>query len=188
MAIKDIKSIDVEPKDEEKTVQLWMSFGWELKNNQRVKTQDVQKFVGQDSDGTEHFKTIRGEDFTKLTFERDPERKNYEELVELEKQYYAPLPSIPSIPQFNQSKPKRFGLLWGILAVVGILFYILPGIIIIIWRCASYNKRFKSWMNEKEAYEKKSAEANKAYPEAVKANSEAKKKRSEILERARALV
>lgn len=83
MAMKDIKSIEVAPEDEERTTQLWMSFGWELKNNQRVKTQDVQKFTGQDKDGTEHYQTTRGVDFIKLTFERDPERKTTPSLKRL---------------------------------------------------------------------------------------------------------
>ncbi len=188
MALKDVKSIEVKPADEDQTVQLWMSFGWELKSNQRIKTQDVQRFTHQDSDGTKHYETTFGVDFIKLTFERDPERKNYAELVELEKLYNTPLPSIPTPPSFDENEPKRMGFGWGILSVVGLLLYIIPGVIIIIWRLASYNKRVAKWKEKKDNYEKKSVKDNEAYNEAVKANSEAKKKRSEALEKARALV
>jgi hypothetical protein len=168
MAMKDIKSIDVNPADEEKTTRLWMSFGWELKNNQRVKTQDVQKFTGQDSDGTEHYVTARGVDFIKLTFERNPEIKNYSELKSLEEQYYSV--KFPSPPD----EPVRFGCLWLVLAVMGLFLMFVPGIAIIIWRCVSYSKK-------KEVFDKE-------YAVYKTAKADAKKKRQDLLEKAQSLV
>ena len=168
MAMKDLKSFTVDPEDEEKTVQKWMSFGWELKSTQEVKTQDVQKFTGQDSDGTEHYQTTRGEHYIKLTFERDPERKNYAELKSLEGQYNSV--KNPNLP----AAPSRFGCLWLILAVVGLFAFILPGVIIIIWRFVSYSKKKKVWDEEYATYSKE-LEA-------------AKKKRQEILQKAQSLV
>jgi hypothetical protein len=168
MAMKDIKSIDVNPADEEKTIQLWMSFGWELKNNQRVKTQDVQKFTGQDSDGTKHYETTRGVDFTKLTFERNPEIKNYSELKSLEEQYYGV--EFPSPP----AAPVRFGCLWLVLAVIGLFLFIVPGVAIIIWRFVSYSKK-------KKVFDKEYAVYNTA-------KADAKKKRQGFLEKAKSLV
>jgi ribosomal protein L7/L12 len=88
MAMKDFQSIQVAPGTEDETVRLWMSFGWELKNKQRVKTQDVQKYTGQSVDhSTSYYETTRGVDFFELSFERDKSRPNYAELVQLEKQY-----------------------------------------------------------------------------------------------------
>ena len=117
--MKEIRSIEVAPADEDKTVQLWMSFGWELKNNQRVKTQDVQKYTGQDSDGTKYYQTTQGVDFIKLTFERDPERKNYAELKALQEQYFAPLPDLRTTsPGEKPKKPGIFGLIMMIISFV----------------------------------------------------------------------
>jgi len=203
MAIKDIESIQVAPGEEDKVTRLWMSFGWELKNKQRVKTQDVQKYAGQSSDRTTtYYETTKGVDFFELTFERNPERKNYTELKSLEKQYYAV--NFPSPPSSNS--PKRFGLGFSLLILISLFFGILciyaafsmfgsrsstnviggiiglligaailtPGILIIITRIKSYPKRLKPWEEAWATYKKES--------------SEAEKKRSELLERAQSLV
>jgi hypothetical protein len=200
MAMKDLKSFTVAPEDEEKTVQLWMSFGWELKSSQEVKTQDVQKFTGQDSDGTEHYQTTRGEHYIKLTFERDPTRKNYAELKALEEQYNAPLPSFQAI--YPGKKPKKPGVFAIIMMVVcfliaaflllsgivlggagfivfGVIFS-LPGIFIIIKR-KTFSSKLKSWEAANEAYQTKHSAEEKAL-------SEAKKKRADALDKARSLV
>ena len=213
MAIKDIKSLEVAPEDEEKTIQLWQCFGWEMKSTQRVKTQDAQMYTGQNSDRTtSYYETTKGVDFFELTFERDPERNNYAELVELEKQYYTPLPSIPApasisnpTPPSPPERPGRIGIGWGILAVIGLFLGFVPGIIIIIWRLVSYPMRLKSWKQKNDEYEKALPQAEKAHSEAVlatekarsqaenaraeaeKALSEAKKKRSDALEKARSI-
>jgi len=187
MAMKDLKSIQVAPEEEEKTVQLWMSFGWELKNNQRVKTQDVQVFTGQDKDGTKHYQTTRGEDFVKLTFERDPERKNYAELKALEEQYYTPLPSVPPAVTFPDSEPKRVGALWIVLMVLT-CWLLIPPVLILVLRLATYKSRVEKWEQKKAVFDKNQAEANVARSEALKALSEAKKKRADALEKAKSLV
>jgi len=194
MAMKDIKSIEVAPADENKTVQLWMSFGWELKNNQRVKTQDVQKFTGQDSDGTEHYQTVRGVDFIKLTFERDPARKNYAELKALEEQYYTPLPSSNFI--YRGDKPKKPGVFALIMMVISFLIAVILlmcgfGAIItgsvgggvtcfifsvilsllgirVIMKRKSFSSRLKSWEETNEKYQTQKAAEEKAFSEAKK--------------------
>jgi hypothetical protein len=174
MAMKDFQSIQVAPGNEDEAVRLWMSFGWELKNKQRVQTPI----------GVDHFE---------LTFERDPERKNYAELKSLEERYYTTTPPSSS----SGSPPKRFGCLFSILIVLslflglamligslgdgisgemGMLAFssILTGVLIIVFRIRSYPKRLQPWTEACDAYEK----ANDAYI----------KEHSEILERARSLV
>ncbi len=201
MAMKDIKSIEVEPAEEETIIQLWMSFGWELKNNQRVKTQDVQKFKGQDRNDYENYEIIRGVDFIKLTFERDPERKNYAELKELEEQYYAPLPTLhTSEPGSRPTKPGIIslifiivGLIFGVFRLVngivlgGNLWLIISGIVLIvlgvrgILRRRSFPSRLKYWKTAYEVYQTNhAAEENAIY--------EAKEKRANALQKARSLV
>ena len=128
MALKDFQSIRVTPGNEDEEVRVWMSFGWELKNKQRVKTQDAQRLTGRSSDGTEYYETTEGVDFFELTFERDPERKNYAELKSLEAQYYAPLPRFhatfpekpkePSKPGVQPQKPGVFHLIRNVVGVL----------------------------------------------------------------------
>jgi len=168
MALKDLQSVQVEPGDEDVTTRLWMSFGWELKNKQRVKTQDAQKYTGQSSDhSTSYYETTKGVDFFELTFERDPERKNYSELKSLEGQYYGV--KDPDCP----IAPVRFGLIWGVLTAVG-LFFFPVSIAIIIWRCVRYSKKKKIWDEEYAVYKKELDGANK--------------KRQELLNKAQSLV
>jgi hypothetical protein len=168
MAMKDVKSISVAPEKEENTVRLFQSFGWELKSTQEIKTQDVQTFTGQDSDGTEHYQTTRGDHYIKLTFERDPARQNYAELKSLEGQYYSV--KNPSYPE----EPVRFGMFWGIATVIG--FILLPpgGIAIIIWRLVRYSKEKKIW--------------DEAYAVYSKELDVADRKHEELLEKAQSLV
>jgi len=168
MAMKDVKSFQVAPEDEESTVQLWMSFGWELKSTQEVKTQDVQKFTGQDRDGTEHYQTTKGEHYIKLTFERDQGRKNYAELKSLEGQY----DSVRN-PTYPES-PTRFGCLWLVLSVIGLVAFVVPGVLIIVWRFVRYSKKKKVW--------------DEAYAVYNKELEAAKNKRQELLQRAQSLV
>jgi hypothetical protein len=143
---KEIKSTSVPPSAEEETINVWLSFGWELKNNQEVKTQDVQVFTGQDRDGTEHYQTKRGEHYVKLTFERDSGRPNYTELVSLEKQYYSI--NDPSCP----IPPVRFGGIWIIISIVGLFIYIFPGLAVIVWRLVRYSEKKKEYNSEYLAY------------------------------------
>jgi hypothetical protein len=44
-------------------------------------------------------------------------------------------------------------MLWLILSIGGLLAYIIPGVIIIIWRFKRYSKKIKIWETENEAYQ-----------------------------------
>jgi hypothetical protein len=168
MAMKDIKSITVAPEYEEGSVRLFQSFGWDLKSTQEVKTQDVQTFTGQDSDGTEHYQTKSGEHYVKLTFERDPARQNYAELKTLEAQYY----DVDS--PVSPTSPRLFNLLWIILIIIGFVAMIVPGVIILVLKIVFY-------IRKKKAY-------NIAYASYRKDKTAAENKRSEILSKAQSLV
>jgi hypothetical protein len=145
---KEIKSVSVPPSAEEATINLWQSFGWQFKSTQEIKTQDVQKFTGQDSDGTEHYVTTKGEHYVKLTFERDPAMPNYTKLVELEKVYN-------TSPPVSPDSPTAFGCLWIVLILVGLFAFIAPGVIIIVWRIVRYKKLKKIYETEFSAYMEK---------------------------------
>ncbi|MDE6244163.1 MAG: hypothetical protein K2M50_00730 [Treponemataceae bacterium] len=168
MAMKEIESFNVAPSEEADTRKLWLSFGWELKSTQEVKTNDSQVFTGQDSDGTEHYRTTAGEHHIKLTFERDPERKNYNELKSLEEQYYAIKdPYYPEAPRF-------ITLLWLILIGVGLVAYVIPGIILLIIHIIIHVKKSKTYKEDYAYYTEKM--------------NEVLAQRKEILAKAQALV
>jgi len=145
---KEIKSINVDPSEEEETVSEWQSFGWEFKSTQEVKTADSSHLERRGD--TLYNVTRSGDHYVKLTFERDPARQNYAELVSLEKQYRAvPGPGTP---------PVRFGKIWLIISGIGLVFYIVPGVLIIIWRCVSYSKKDKKWKADYNNWATKRAE------------------------------
>jgi hypothetical protein len=114
---KEIKSINVAPQAEETTINFWQIWGWELKSTQEIKTQDVQTYTGQSSDGsTRYYETKPGEHYVKLTFEREKSMPNYAELCELEQKYdsiYFPEePKEPGEP-YKPYEKKPEGCTWG---------------------------------------------------------------------------
>jgi hypothetical protein len=156
---KEIKSVSVAPYAEEATINEWQSFGWQFKSTQEVKTQDVQVFTKQDSDGTEHYQTKQGEHYIKLTFERDPTMPNYARLVELEKTYNSSAPNSPD-------SPSGFGCLWMVLSLVGLFLFVVPGVLIIVWRIKKnkklkkiYNEEYAAYLEKKKGWEQNCEDA-----------------------------
>jgi hypothetical protein len=175
MAAKEIKSTSVAPEDEEDTVNLWQSFGWELKNNQEVKNTDSHL----ERRGDDVYSVTNTEHYVKLTFERDPGRQNYAELKSLEGQYYGA--SHPGAP------PKRFGTIFVILIVISLFFgiggiisgvansyngpmfviisgivglvFLAPAVLIIVFRTKSFPKRLQPWTDAYDLYTKTRADA-----------------------------
>ncbi|MCL2217721.1 MAG: hypothetical protein FWB91_11985 [Defluviitaleaceae bacterium] len=128
---KEVKSIDVHPDSEQAAVNVHQAFGWEFHSTQEV---------------TENYQERRGDDIyqvrtkkIKLTFQREKTMPNYAQLVDLERQYYA----VPSTPP-----PVRFGMIWLIISAIGLIAYILPGVLIIIWRFKRYSKLYPQWEAE----------------------------------------
>ena len=195
MALKETNTVTVDPGNEDKMRALWETFGWELESKETVRTAD-SSHLERRGDSIYNV-TQSGVHYVKMTFRRDPERKNYAELKSLEQRYYAA--TLPS-PPYNQ--PKKFGCLFSIL--IGISFFLalatigsnfvggsggipvviislifalifaLPGVLIIIKRNKSYPERLQPWQEARDRYEK----ACDAYA----------KERSEALEKARSLV
>lgn len=147
MALKEFKSITVSPGTEENEIRLWQTFGWELVGApQEVRTADSQIKTGAD-ENYEYYKTVEGVHYIKLSFERKPERQNYEELKSLETQYYElEDPRYPVRPSFK---------IWLILIIIGFIFYIIPGIILLVVGIKSYRKKTKQWNEDYSAYQEK---------------------------------
>jgi hypothetical protein len=170
MALKDIKSITVAPGEEDSTMNLWQSFGWEMKSTQEVKTSESSHLERRGD--TIYNVTKAGDHYIKITFERDQSRQNYKELVALENQYY-------NVSGPGQ-KPIRIGRIgcvafplfvlavWmfsaGVLGVVDgkialalaaivlSLIFFVPGFVMIKRRVKSYPDRRKSWEEASEAF------------------------------------
>ena len=81
---KEIKSIDVSNSQEETYINIYQSFGWELKSSQRVFNRDSRLKSEGDSLYTETTTT----DFTKLVFEREKKIQNYDKLTALETEFW----------------------------------------------------------------------------------------------------
>lgn len=147
MALKEFKSITVEPGTEDSEIRLWQTFGWDLVGApQEVRTSDSQIKTGAD-DNYDYYKTIAGVHYIKLSFERNPERKNYEELKSLESQYYEL--DDPCCPL----QPKFMPFLWLILVVGGLFLCFIPGIIFFVLRIVSYRKQIKKWNEDYSKYQ-----------------------------------
>jgi hypothetical protein len=190
MALKETNTVTVNPGNEDKMRALWESFGWDLESKETVRTADSSHLERRGD--TIYNVTTNGVHYVKMTFRRDPERKNYAELKSLEERYYsAKLPSIPP------NEPKRIGCLYSILIAVCFVFglvgtvgalsgssisiaavsglvFLTPGILILLKRIKSYPKRLQPWQEAYDSYKK----ACDAY----------EKERSEALEKARSLV
>ena len=201
MALKETNTVTVDPGNEDKMRALWETFGWELESKETVRTAD-SSHLERRGDAIYNV-TESGVHYVKMTFRRDPDRKNYAELKSLEEQYYAPLPSHTISPGEKPKKPGVFGLImtviWFIIGsfcllggiaggggiatvipiIISIVFFIF-GIYSITQR-KSFSSRLKSWETENEAYQTNHAAEEKAL-------SEAKKKRTDALEKARSLV
>jgi len=120
---KETRFIEVEPSSTEATIELWQKFGWELMG--------APQEVLSETSGTSHLER-RGDSiysvttagtkthYVKITFQRDKNMENYNELVKLEEAYHSKsyASSIPSQPY----KPNSLSLWFAIVPfIVGVL-------------------------------------------------------------------
>ncbi|MCH5149791.1 MAG: hypothetical protein J1G30_03910 [Spirochaetales bacterium] len=167
MAMKDVKSVKVHPSERDEVKTRYLSFGWEYKDSQEVKTNDSQIFTGRD-DKYEYYETQKGVHYVMLNFERDRSRPNYNELKSLEEQYDAiEDPYCPDAPRF-------ITILWVILIGVGFVAYVIPGIILLVLHIIFHIKKSKAYNEDYASYTRKCAEIST--------------QREEILTKAQALV
>ena len=196
---KEVKSINVSPSAEESTINLWQSFGCEFKSTQEVKTQDVQVFDYQSSDGTKYYKTTKGEHYVKVTFERDKAMQNYAELVALEEAYYSKpeKPDDPVEPILNL--PGRIPIFLILLSVAGFgLFFYFNSIIwvvagavfalITLIKILTHGGKCKEIRAEHETSMENYRKAKDEYPKKLKQYEEAVKMKREAISRAQALL
>jgi len=148
---KEIQSINVDPSEESDTINVWQTFGWEFKSTQEIKTLSSSHLERRGDDI--YNVTVSGDHYVKLTFERDPARKNYNELVSLESQYN----DVPAPGRMPRLGRIIIGIgivlfIMGLLAIAGgggkdgsAFIFLVPGIGIIILRVAFYFTRKGKW-------------------------------------------
>lgn len=103
---KEIKCINVNNKDENTCIKAFQSFGWELKSSQRIFNQDTKPVSAITYDDVTYIRTrTETVDFTKLVFERDTSMHCYDEIVELEEEFWELQQirenGIPYVPETN---------------------------------------------------------------------------------------
>ena len=86
----EFKSLDISVDQEEKIIQAFQSFGWRCIGSQRIfnQTTTPTAAISYESYTYVHSET-ETVDFVRLTFERDKKMPNYEEIVELEDEFWS---------------------------------------------------------------------------------------------------
>lgn len=167
MAMKDIFNVTVDPSKRNEAIMLYQSFGWDYKSENEVKTNDSQ-FLTKSTEEYNEYTTIKGTHYIRINFERDQTRQNYAELKSLEEQYFAIKdPYCPDLPRFVTK-------VWLILIGIGLVAYVIPGIILLVIRIIVYVKKKKQFDEDYVSYTKKM--------------DEIRVQREEILAKAQALV
>lgn len=157
--MKETKTVQVYPSDSivNATIEEYGSFGWEVIGNQRCQEYEGQTH-GIDGSTTRHYST-----FNKITFTREKDSAWYEEVSQIEKEYFVLKDTSETYkavkPVLRTPSPE------GIVAVaLGLWLYmmmIVPGVIFSITRgClkAKYKKQ----------YEKELAEYETVYPAKIR--------------------
>jgi hypothetical protein len=129
---KETKGIQVKPSEEESTIELWSTFGWELMNTQEVLSETAASSRLERRGDSIYSVTTPGTKthYIKLTFQRDKSMPHYAELCDLEAQYAkVPERSRPSEPMMPK---KGIGLLWWVILVLGTVMTSGVGIVITI--------------------------------------------------------
>ena len=118
MARTESTSIQAHPKDEQNQINLMQKFHWNLIGSQEIKTIDNHL----EKRGDDLYQVTSSEHYVKLTFSRDLDTPNLNEVKKLENEYF----SIKA-PKYPSMFPGSF-ILWGILALIygaGIVLWIL---------------------------------------------------------------
>lgn len=85
MARTESKSIQVHPRNEQAQIDLMQKFHWSLLNSQEIKTIDNHM----ETRGDDLYQVTNTEHYIKLTFSRDLELPNLNEVKRLEQEYFS---------------------------------------------------------------------------------------------------
>lgn len=147
---KEFKTLNVTTENEERTIRVFQSFGWTLKNNQEIYVKDSHSEVW----GNQRYSVTETTHYVKLSFERDGSKlKYYQQLCQLEKAFYA----IPE-PKKPQKKWKNFFVamyvIYGLLALILLLtpakevaLFLLALSALFVYLHYRYNQKMKAWQD-----------------------------------------
>ena len=111
----------VDPKDEQQTINIMSLFCWNLASSQEINS--AESHLERRND-TIYSVTTR-ENYVKLVFQRNTNRKNYSRIVELEKQYHHALNLMPILPQWQMILSIMLGFFTlPICAIPGIMLFL----------------------------------------------------------------
>lgn len=136
------KSLTVPPSLENSTIDLWQTFGWELKSTQEIFNRNTVDL----GDSTETTTT----NYIKLAFQRDTSIPNYARIKELEAEYHAILDSEPT----DLSKAFEIKTIL-IIGVILLFLFAVPGVIFLIFMFKKRNQAKKMYIEEYNAWSKK---------------------------------
>ena len=144
---KEFKTLNVTTANEERTIRVFQTFGWTLKNNQEIYVKDSHSEVR----GNQRYSVTETTHYVKLSFERDGSKlKYFSQLRQLENAFYAI--SEPQKPrQMDMVGMKAGYILFGFVAILLLVFrsalIIIPiaCIAFLIYRHRMYNDKMKAW-------------------------------------------
>jgi len=125
--MKETKSIQIHPSEENFQIDLWGKFGWEVKSSQEIFNRDSRDL----GDKVETVTT----NYVKLVFSRETTMPNYQKIKSLENEY--------------DQKANRLQVLKNdeptvniIITVVLLFIYIIPGVIYLVVK-SNKKKKYK---------------------------------------------
>ncbi len=133
------QSLTVSPSEEQNAIETFQNFGWTLKSTQEVHSKDTHLERG-GWNYDQLYSVTETTNYVKLMFQRDTQIPNYNEIAELENEYWSIMTSEPNKPGGT--------MFWVILSIIGLIFYIIPGAIVIAIRVmilVNYKKKHSEW-------------------------------------------
>lgn len=141
--MEDIKTLTCAPDDETGIIRIYESFGYYLHSSNEIYSKDTNSelksdfFTGDLTQTTTQTVTH----YVKMVFRRNPSIPNYDKLKALEEQFD------------NCVHPGEEPKGWGIIAIlIGLCFYLIPGILMIIWNCTKVKERKLEYKKAFDAY------------------------------------
>ncbi|MBE7080383.1 MAG: hypothetical protein E7371_04010 [Clostridiales bacterium] len=158
---KETKSISVHPDDEQETIDLYQTFGWELQSSQEIFNRDSHL----ERSGNNINSITTTTNYVKLVFSRETTMPNYSKLSALENEYH-------DVDFPYQQSAKGWFIISGIVAMLGIFnlgtwFFGIPilavGIVLLVFSFKKMKKFSDEYWSERSAANEKCEEIlNKA--------------------------
>lgn len=141
--MEDIKTLTCAPDDETGFIRIYESFGYYLHSSNEIYNKDTQTKLKSDFFTGDLMQTTTENvtHYVKMVFRRNPSIPNYDRLKELEEQFD------------NCVHPGDEPKGWNMAAILtGFLFYIIPGVLMIIWNRTKVEERKQEYKKAYDAY------------------------------------